>query len=182
MIDLDKIRAIGNAWYLTVPLTADATLIIPRDARRIAGNAGGGAKFIDAHRVILLGMAYTYVAGAAGVGFDLNAREFNVGTPATPRAGITRKIWSVLSAAANTVVSLAVPEMYVPLTGAESSPTVFEGSPASPVTLDLAQSARLELDVTGTAPTSGQLFLYGVYVNHDFPCAFDYQGSPFTTT
>lgn len=181
MIDPDRLRAWGNTFVLTVPLTADATLITLTAKRLRAANAGGGPGHIQGHRVVLLGMAYTYVAGAASVGFDLNAREYSYGTPSSPTGGIVRKIWEARSQAAG-LVSLSVPDFYVPLTGPETSPSVFQGSPASPVTVDLAQPAQLELDVTGTAPTAGWLYLLGAFCDHNLPLVHDYQGSPFSVS
>lgn len=161
MIDFERLRQLGDPWWISRPLTADIALVIPRDAVRLPGHAGGGQKRLSSERVVILGFAYNFVA-ANGNGFDLVQRDYTV----SPGGGTTRVIFGDRATTAITRVHQSVTECYVPLAGGSTSPSLTNG-------------ADLEIDVTATGPTSGHILLWGVIAPESEALAHNYTGSPF---
>lgn len=158
MINLRDLQSYGTPWRVSVPLTVGDTLVVPSPLRRGPVDIAN-QRFVERNGIILLGFAYSYVAGAASVGFDLTSED----DAYFPGSTTTFTVWQARSQAAG-LVSLAVPECYVPLTRGDTITTPVNG-------------ASLKLTVTGTAPTSGFLLLWGIHGTMDFG-DMAYSGSP----
>ena len=157
MIDIAKLRALGEPWTIYVPLTADADLVVPALPKRIPNAVSSSGKYLLGSRVIILGFAYDFVA-ASGNGFDLEHTWYS--SPAS-----TRQIFGARASANDLRVSLSVPETFIPLDGGSSSPD----SPG-----------KLVLNVTATPPTSGRLLIWGVVTDGQEPLLGNkYFGSPY---
>jgi hypothetical protein len=152
-------------WRVSLPLTADSAIAIPQHPN--LQGTGPGHKALQSDRIIILGFFYSYVAGAASVGFDLVQRDFAV----SPGGTNNLVVYGDRSSAAGQV-SLCVPECYIPL-----SRGVF----TTPAASTFVRSAELHLDVTATAPSSGQIVLWGVITDGDEPVGKASYGSPLLT-
>lgn len=164
MIDLNKLRAMGEPWCIWRGFAVDQVLAAPRTSVRLPAGIGGGPKPLSSERIVILGFAYDYVA-ANGNGFDLVSRSAIVSPSAVSTADLV--IWSSRATTAQTQVALCVPECFIPLDAGSSSPFLQTG-------------AQLVLDVTATPPTSGQILIWGVTMpGNEGLLTNRYFGSPF---
>lgn len=151
----------GTPFWVSVPLVqGDVTPVQPPTARKITMTALSSAAHITNWRLVILGFHYDYVASAAAVGFALYFGDFQTG------ARLNRYIINPLSQAAGRVEG--------------GAPDCFIEAPAGVFTSGtVKQPADLFLDVSGTAPTSGHLLIWGVLVEGDFARCATQTGSPF---
>lgn len=165
MIDLNFLESIGEPWRVTADLTASVSNIVVPTPYKRGNTTQAGDRFGLRYGITILAIHYTYVAGAAAVGFDLTASDESY-VPGTSR---TWTLWQERSQAASRV-SNVLTDLWIPLSPALIQPTPVNG-------------ASLNLVVTGTAPTSGFLSIFGIHTTKTFG-DMGYSGSPavFPTT
>lgn len=165
MIDLNFLESIGEPWRVTADLTASISSIVVPTTYKRGNTTQAGDRFGLRYGITILALHYTYVAGAAAVGFDLTASDESY-VPGTSR---TWTLWKERSQAASRV-SNVLTDLWIPLSPALIQPTPVNG-------------ASLNLVVTGTAPTSGFLSIFGIHTTKTFG-DMGYSGSPavFPTT
>jgi len=153
-------KASGQPWWVYSPLQNDEDLVIPEPV--FVGPSGPGGANVTRHGLVITGIYYHVISSAAGVGFTLRAVDdsFNPGTTST------FTIWRAESivAAAN-VISLALSNLWIPLTRAQNYTTPSNG-------------AKINLDVTATPPSAGSsLIITGLHTTDAWGV---YSGSPIT--
>ena len=122
-------------------------LVTPKPYFRGPDNINGQPSHVDDNLVVVRGFAYTFAAGAAGGGFQLQA--------ANQRGGATWNLWEDLaSGAVNRTAHLN--DLNWPL-----RPASFDGSPTQGDIADILQ-------VVGVGNvSSGTLCVWGIHVRHD---------------
>ena len=164
MIDVDKMRALGSPWCVTVPLTADSPIAIPQRANYQGTYAGGKAASSD--RVVVLGFFYSYYGDAVADGFELVQRDFSI----SPGGATDIVRFGSRLGAANTTQEGCI-ECFLPL-----SKGVF----TTPNSTTMTRPAELHLDVNGP-PLYGYLTIWGVFIDGEEGIVMRPYGSPLLT-
>jgi hypothetical protein len=166
--ELDTLRE-GTPWWVWVNLaegqvSPGLAIAIPQPSKQgLLDRAHGGNTLTVNGRIVVLGFAWDFVAGAASVGFDLTFRDFSV-SPA-----LTRTLYRVTSQAAAQVIG-SVTDTFLPL------PAGKFGSPGDLTTV--GNGATLFVDGTGTLPTVGGLLIWGIHTEGDWKPGKQFTGSP----
>lgn len=141
----------GQRWWVYQDLSsASGDLVVPKALHTDVSVPIGGTQFLERHQLIVTGFVYSFVADAAGEGFQLNAVDSD-----------THRIWAALSQAAG-VVQFSVSGIEVML-----SPACADTPSSNP--------AKLTWVKVGT-PTSGSLLVCGLHASADGKRAWT--GSP----
>ena len=163
MIDLNKLRAMGEPWCCWgIDLTkTESVLAIPRNSFRVGPGIQGGPRAFHGERIVILGYYADFLSDAAGEGFSLNSRS-QIHSP-----GGTTDLTIVTHLATNAVPQFTcVPECFIPLDAGASSPS-------------LANGAQLVVKEVGSL-VSGTLVIWGVTMpSQEQLLTNRYFGSPF---
>lgn len=68
-------EASGDVRWVYHQMTADANLVVPKPTRLDLAQPSAGDQFLETHQIVILGMAYSFYADAAGDGFQLVATD-----------------------------------------------------------------------------------------------------------